>query len=175
MSGAEGESDISSVPSCRSLIFEVQFRAHDFAHLEFLDLSADGRRKFGDELHVPRHFVMRNIFPAESADVVGRGGLAWTKLYPDTQFFTVFRIRNAEHGGLRDVGMYEKKFFDFARINILTAANDHVFQPSCDLVTAVRPTDREIARMYPPIVVDSSGRCFRIFVVTQHGAVAARA
>src|SRR6185295_20182272 len=93
-----------------------------------------------------------------------------TGLHPDTHFFTVFRIGNAEDGGLRDSGMCEEKFFDFARINIFTAANDHVFQPSCDVVTAVCAPDREIARMHPSIAVDSSGGCLRIFVVAQHRA-----
>ncbi len=67
-----------------------------------------------------------------------------------------------------------EELLDLTRIDILAAANNHVFQPPDDVDVAIVIHRGQIAGMHPAGGVDRFGGRLRIAPVAQHHRVAAR-
>ena len=71
--------------------------------------------------------------------------------------------------------MAVEKFFDLARIDILTAADQHVLQPACDVAIAFLVHDRQVSAMHPAIGVDRHRCAFFVTPIPLHDGITARA
>ena len=83
-------------------------------------------------LQTTRDLKMRDPATAECPNLVfGRCG---ARFQPDprTQLLAIPFIRDTEHLGVGDGGMSEQEFLDLARIDVLSAADDHVLAPAGD-------------------------------------------
>src|SRR5262249_5419428 len=66
-----------------------------------------------------------------------------------------------------------KEFFDLARVDVLAAADDHVFEAAGDAVVAVGRLTSEIARVQPAVGGEGSGGLDRLVIVALHDTVSA--
>ena len=74
-----------------------------------------------------RHLEMCDLIGAIVLDVLFSQSMACVQLNPGTDFFAHLRISNTEDLYFRYRRMLIKKLFDFSRVNIFTAADDHIF------------------------------------------------
>src|SRR5712671_3091609 len=115
-----------------SLFCAGEFLDHRFAHCNLLNLAGHGRRKTVDEADIARNLVVGDPLLTEPADSflveIGAG----SGDDPGTEFFAVFGVRYPEHLDVLNIGMAIQIFFDFARIDVFAAADDHVLDPSDD-------------------------------------------
>ena len=101
--------------------------APELAQLELLDLARSGQRKrlrrknqcFGvlyvgeRGAHVAGQFFLVDDSARRRTDERG-------------DFFAPFFVRQSYHRHLADLGMAKQQFFEFARIDVLAASDDHV-------------------------------------------------
>ena len=66
-----------------------------------------------------------------------------------------------------------EKLFDFARIDIFTAADNHVFDASGDAVVAVFVFYTQVSGVQETVLVDDLGCGLRILIISFHGVVTA--
>src|SRR5436190_131598 len=71
--------------------------------------------------------------------------------------------------------MAKQQFFEFARIYIFAAADDHVLQATLDGAIAASIHRAEISSMQPALGIDRRGGRLRHFEIAEHDVVAARA
>ena len=71
--------------------------------------------------------------------------------------------------------MREQEFLDFARVDVLAAADDHVLDPPGDAETSVGQPHGQIAGVQPTLGIDGGGRGLGIVIVAQHDDVPPRA
>src|SRR6267378_6351039 len=87
--------------------------------------------------------------------------------------FTPFLVRQSNDGDVPDLGMTEQQFLEFARIDVLTAANDHVLQSSLDRAVTPAIHRAEVAGMQPALGVDGSLGGRFVLKITMHDVIAA--
>src|SRR5437870_2363508 len=106
------------MPSSRSAGGLTEFLDHLLAHLEFLNLSGDGRRESLHQADVAGNLVMGDLGAAEGTYrfLVECGAV--TRDDPRAQFLSVPLIGHADDLHVLDVGMPVEKLFDFARIDV---------------------------------------------------------
>jgi hypothetical protein len=80
-------------------------------------------------------------------------------------FFTIERIRNSDCSGRSDCRMRVENFINFARIDVLAAANDHVGFAIDDVKKAVLVAITNIACVKPSATKRALGR-LRVFEVS---------
>src|ERR1700736_338230 len=162
--------------SSRRLRFaQIEFFHHGLADQEFLNLARHCRRKSLHEPDIARYLVVGDLTAAKAGDFLGGGRLALAQPDPGAQLFAEFRVGHAHHLNILDLGKAKQKFFDFPRINVLTAANDQVLQPADYVAVSRFIDDREVAAVHPAAAVDGFGGSFSFAPITQHDRVAARA
>ena len=83
-------------------------------------------------------------------------------------------IRKAEHLHLAYGRVVIKKFFNLARIDVLTTAHDHVFDAACDVTEAFCINRREITGFHPAPIIDGSIRLLLVAPIALHDAITAR-
>src|SRR5699024_8612992 len=105
----------------------------NLAHLELLDLAGDRHREFADEFDVLRNLEMGNLVLAVGTQRALVDFLAGVQLHPGDDLFAVLFIRYANHLDIGHGRMGIQEFFDFARVDIFTAADDHVLAAADDL------------------------------------------
>src|SRR5699024_4199985 len=96
------------------------------------------------------------------------------ELDPGNDLLAITRARNADHlhVGHRWVG--EEELFQFAWINVLAAADDHVLvTPGNAHVTLVIHAG-QVTGVHPAGLVDGFGGALRVVPVTEHHTVTAR-
>jgi len=71
--------------------------------------------------------------------------------------------------------MAKQQFFEFARINVLTATDDHVLQATLDGAIAASIHRAEVSRVQPALGIDRRRGRLRHFEIAEHDVVAARA
>src|SRR5207244_4278619 len=91
------------------------------------------------------------------------------------QFLTVLRVRYADHLYVGDVRVGVEELLDLARVDVLSAADDHVLDPADDVHVAVGAHHREIPGVHPPGLVDRLGGLRRLIPVAEHHRVPAGA
>ncbi len=87
--------------------------------------------------------------------------------------FTVLFRRNTGYLHIFYAFQLIEELFYFARINILTTADNHVLDAPCDAVIAVLVLYSKVSRVQEAVLVNDFGCSFRVFVVPFHGVVAA--
>ena len=65
------------------------------------------------------------------------------------------------------------EFLDLLRVNILTAADNHILQTACNSVIAFLRSAGKIACVQPTVLVDRRGCCLRHLIVTLHNIISA--
>ena len=65
----------------------------------------------------------------------------------------------------------EQEVLDFTRIDVLPAADNHIFEPSRDAEITVFVHYAQVARVQEAVFVDDRGGRFGVFVITFHDVV----
>src|SRR6266704_1732920 len=146
----------------------AEFLHHRLSHRKLLDLAGHSGREALHEPDVAGNLVVRDPILAKLADTLLIEGSAGLCNDPRTEFFAVFRVRNAEHLDILDLWMLIQIFFDFTRIDVLPAADDHVLDPSDDAAISIVVDRRQVARMHPPGRIDGVIRPRLIVPVAKH-------
>ena len=115
---------------------------------------------------------MRNALGAEAAHLVFGQRRPLPKLDPHRHLLPKLFIGHAKDLGLLDGRMGVEELLHFLRINVLTAANDHVLQAADDLHVAFLIHDRELAAVEPPRLIDGFRGALCIAPVAPHDGVA---
>src|SRR6185369_3569392 len=144
-------------------------------HLEFLDLAGGGHRVAVDEFDVFRDFVVGNPVFAEVADFVFAHRHPFFEDDGGHYLFAVFAVRYAVNLDIGDFGVGVEEFFYFARVDVLSATDDHVLDAPGDLAVAVLVHDGEVAGVQPVVRVYGPGGFVGHLVVPFHDVVAAGA
>lgn len=84
-------------------------------------------------------------------------------------------IRHAEHLHGLDLWVLHKKILDLTRIDVFTAANEHVLESPDDRAITLIIDCCDIARMHPARWIDRLSTPFDIFPIAPHHAIAAGA
>ena len=114
---------------------------------------------------MPRDFSL-----AEFCKLFSRSRLSSFKLNGGQHLLAIFFIVYSDNLHIDNFGMREKKFFEFAGINIFTAPDDHVFDASGYFEITVFVYFSQIAGMQPLVSVNGVGRGLGHFVVAFHHA-----
>ncbi len=89
-------------------------------------------------------------------------------------FLAVLRVRHADNLNVAHLLVGVDEVLDLLRVDILAAADNHIFDPPGDAVVAVAPPPREVAGVQPAVRVDGGGGGGRHFIITLHDVVAPR-
>src|ERR1051326_1414250 len=108
------------LPKCRKILHR------SLLQFVFLQLAAGGLRKLCYELDILRDFERRNLSLAEGRDFLGRGRFALLQPDRSGNVFSEFPVRHSVNRDVADLGMAAQKFFNLPRIDVLTAADDHL-------------------------------------------------
>src|SRR6266478_2976837 len=101
-----------------------------------------------------RNLVVGNPVLTEPADSFLVEGGAGPGNDPGTEFFAVFGVRYPENLDVLDIGMAVQILFDFARIDVFAAADDHVLDPSDDAAVSIVIDRRQVSCMHPADRID---------------------
>ncbi len=151
---------------------ESEFLLHGFADFELLHLAGNGHGKRGHEAQVARNFVVRDVPSAKRANVLVRWRHAGLGDDPGAQFFAVLRVGHADHLHVLHLRMAVEKFLDLARVDVLAAANHHVFDAADDVHITFRIHHRQVAGMHPTFGVDGLMRLLGVAPVAVHHRIA---
>ena len=158
---------------CRFL--ETAFSNLDLLYFKLLNLAGhrhwEGINK-SDELW---NLVMGDLTCAEFSDFDFRRRHTGFQTYPRKNGFTGFPVWDPHDCDVGNLGMRHEEFFDLARKNIFSAANQHFLRTACNFHVAAFEHDSEIPGMQPAVGIDGFRRRFRLSVITFHYQVAARA
>src|SRR6476620_6316578 len=116
--------------SCADSRRAGEFLDHSLTHRKLLNLSGHSRRKALYEPDVARDFVVRDPILTKPADFFFVDGGAGFQNDPGTELFAIFRVRHAENLDVLNIGVPIQIFLDFAGIEVLATADDHVLDPS---------------------------------------------
>ena len=89
--------------------------------------------------------------------------------------FTVLTVRHSVDLDIGDLRMGVEELLDLARIDVFTAADNHVLDSAGDLAIAVLIHDCQITGVQPLLRIDSLGGLLRHLVVAFHNQIAAGA
>src|SRR6516164_1855057 len=154
--------------------FQAQLINRDFPHFEFLDLAGDGHWKRIHESDIAGYFEVRDPAPTEVLDILLREFCSLLQLHPGHHCFAILVVRDADYLHIADTRAGIEKLFDLARIDILSAADNHVFNATGDPAVAVLVHDSEVSAVQPAIQVEDAAGGVRVLVVALHHHVAAR-
>ncbi len=68
---------------------------------------------------------------------------------PGAQLFAVFRVGHPENLDVLNIGMTVQILFDFTRIDVFSAADDHILDPADNTATSIVIDGRQVSRMHP--------------------------
>src|SRR5262249_21121172 len=94
-------------------------------------------RKAGHCAHVPRDLVACEVLLAEVAKLLLSESLALAHDHAGAQLFSVPRVGNADALDVEHFRVPVQELLDFTRVDVLTAANDHVLHSSDDAAVAL--------------------------------------
>src|SRR6266850_766446 len=156
---------------CGALILPSKLFDHVLAHFEFLGFAAHRHRESFNKADKPRNFEVRNLSLTERANFAFVQEFAGAYLDPRADFLAILLIGHAEDLHGFNLRMPEKELLDLARIDVLSAANDHVLDPSDDVAIALFIDGGEVAGVHPAGAVDRRCRALWIFPITGHHRV----
>src|SRR2546425_588829 len=138
----------------------------------FLDLSRRGLGQLRNESHPVRGLEVRQAIPGER-DQLGLGGRrAGLQHHVRERRLSPLLVRQTDDRRLLDSGMAKKYTLDLQARDVLSSADDHVFDPVTDLDVAIRVEHGGVAGVEPPVAHHLLGRV-GVVVVTLHDHVAA--
>src|ERR1035441_7557429 len=156
-------------------VFQTPLADFLLAHQELLNLL---RHRHGEAVHEPdglRDFEGRDFSLAERLDFFRSGGLAGFELSPRQHGFAQAGVGDADDIDVGDLGMGVQEVLDFARVDVLSPADDGVFGAAPETEIAIGTHGGQVARVQPAFRIDDRGRGFGIVVVPLHDQVAAGA
>jgi|tagenome__1003787_1003787.scaffolds.fasta_scaffold19651456_1 hypothetical protein len=109
---------------CSPLFLHAEYLGHLLAHHVFLDLSGHSHRKFVHETDVTWYLEVGDVIAAIVTDYIRIHVGAAAQSDPGAEFFAVPGIGNTEYLNVLHCGMPVEKFLNFARIDVLTAADN---------------------------------------------------
>src|SRR5580692_3122411 len=122
-----------------------------------------------------RDLVVRDTILTEPADALLVEGGTGLRNDPGTEFLAIPCIRHAENLDIPDLGVPIQILFDFTRVDVLAAADDHVLDPADDAAISGVVDGSEVAGMHPPGGIDGfPGPCL-VIPVTEHHGISSRA
>src|SRR5947207_3163150 len=98
---------------------------------------------------------------ALGAEVLGGGGRAGFQLHDRLDLLAEHLVRDADDGGVDDVGMLEQHLLDLDAVHVLAAADDHVLRPVDEVEEPVLVEATDVSAAEPPVGGDGLGRRFR--------------
>src|SRR4029077_10508716 len=108
-------------------------------------------------------------------ELVARHRRALAELDPGHDLLAVLLRRHPDDLDVRDVGMRVQEFLDLARVDVLAAANDHVFDPADDVDVPLFGHGCDVACVHPARGVHGKPRCLIVVPVAAHHDVATAA
>src|SRR4051795_2632581 len=152
-----------------------ELRRRHLAHDELLHLAGDRHGELVHELPVAGDLEGRDLPPAGGRQLLGADRAALAQLDPGHDLLAVARAGHADEVGVADGRDADQELLDLARVDVLSAADEHVLDAPDDLHVALVVHRREVARVHPAVVVDRLARGALVVPVAQHHAVAAGA
>src|SRR5262249_34196471 len=144
-------------------------------HPEFLDFAGHGKRKAVHEFDVFRNFVGRDLACTKLLDVIRAEPGVLSRLDPGDNLLAILHVRNTNHLHLADTWTGKQELLYFARVDVLSAADDYVFGTASDLEVAIGIHRGQIAAVQPAVGSNDGVRRFRIAIIALHHHVAAGA
>src|ERR1035437_986557 len=129
----------------------------ELTNLVFLYLPAKRRRKLGDEANVFGNLVVGDLAFAEFLDLLFCSFGAGLQTHPCGHNLAQSCVGNADYLRLADLGVRVEKLLHLARIDIFSAANNHVLGASSQVDATVRVHHAQVAGMQPAIFLDHFG------------------
>src|SRR6516162_620476 len=114
-----------------------------------LDLAGDRLRKAVHETHVARYLVVCDLSATELADVLFGRSRSITQPDASTDLLSVPVVREPDDGDVENGRVAIKKFLDFPGIDVLSTADDHVFDAPDNIAVALLVEDRQIPGVHP--------------------------
>ena len=146
-----------------------------FAQLVFLDLLRRGHRECLYEVYIFRDLEPGDAVFAERLDVMLRN---LSTIGADDERGRLFAVlfRRATHDGyIFDARHRAEKILDFLGRDVLSTANDEVFESTGDVVVTLFVHAPDVAGMEPAVFIDAGGSLFGHIVVPDHIVVATAA
>ena len=107
--------------------FQSEFFDHQFAHGKLLTFAGDRHGEFIDDFDVARNLKVRNSFFQPFGDVFRRDFRALFEHHPEQPLLRPVAVGKTKDLRLGDSRITMHDLFNFSRINIFSAADDHVF------------------------------------------------
>src|SRR5579859_2745131 len=152
---------------------QVQILDGLLAHQELLDFACNGHREFIDEHDIAWNLVVSDLVPAEFANLLYAGLLAWLEADPGADLLAVFGIGHANDLDIADFGVTIKELLNLAGIDIFAPTDHHVLDAPDNVDIAILIHGRQVAGMHPARPIDSAGGSVWIVPVAEHHAIAA--
>src|SRR5882672_2988542 len=140
--------------SCTDFRRAREFLDHRLTHRKLLDLAGHSGREALHEPDMARDLVVRDPILAEPAETLLVESGPGLRNDPGTEFFAIPCVRYAENLDVLNIGMPIQILFDFTRIDILAAADDHILDPSDDAAISIVVDGRQVTRMHPAGRID---------------------
>src|SRR5579864_2183531 len=102
-------------------------------HAKLLDLATCGHGELVHKAEMLRYFEMRDFPMAEIANLVLLCTLARLQPNPGYDSFPKSFVGNAQYLCIGDLRMRVQQVFNFARINVFTTSDNHVFRASSNV------------------------------------------
>src|SRR5271167_4482788 len=109
-----------------------------------------------------RNLEVSNLAFTELADFVLRCTRACFQSYPCEHDFTQTLVGDPDHLYFGHFWMRVQELLYFPRINILSAADDHVLRSACEVNVSVLAHHAEISRVQPTFAIHCPRRRLRL-------------
>ena len=155
-------------------LLEAVFLDGVLAHLVFEDFARRVHRESLDEVHVLRAFVARHIREEVVLYLLLCRGLAVLQDDAGAYLFAERLVGHADDLNVLDLRVRVEELLELLRVDVLSAADNHVLQAARYLIVAVRRAAGEVSSVEPAVFVYRG--CGRLghLVVALHYIVAAR-
>ena len=117
--------------------------------------------------------MLRHVVQDELLHLLDGHGLAFLEDDAGHDLLAHRLVRYADHLHVAHLRMGVDEFLDFLRVDILTAADDHILQTAGNTVITLRRPAGKVARVQPAVLVDGGGGCLGHLIVTLHNIVTA--
>src|SRR6185312_6003283 len=154
---------------------QAEFGDHGVAHDEFLRLAGHRHRQAVLEADIERYLVVGDLALAVGLDLFFGGALAGGQNDPGGQRLAELFVGHAEYLYFLYLRVPVEEFLDLARIDVFTAANDHVLYPPDDVAIALVVKRGEVAGVHPAFPIDRLAGLFLVLPIALHHRIAARA
>src|SRR5215204_1534130 len=124
--------------------------------LEHLAGRISGQRLVA-QLDVLGHLEVGETLRAVGAEVLGRRGRVGLELHHRLDLLAEHLVRDADDGGVDDVGMLEEGLLDLDAVHVLATPDDHVLRPVDEVEEPVLVEAADVAAAEPAVAGDRLG------------------